>query len=70
MMGSILTAPFRFIAWLVQALFALTGRLLAVVVGLLLMTAGLVLTLTVIGAIIGIPLFIVGFSLTMKGIFG
>jgi hypothetical protein len=39
------------------------------VLGLVLMIAGLLLTLTGIGAIVGIPLMVVGFLLTVKSIF-
>jgi len=47
----------------------LTGRLVAVLLGLLLLIAGAILTVTVVGAILGIPLLVLGFLLVMRGLF-
>ena len=58
-------ALWKFIA----AIVGLTGRLLAVVLGLVLMILGVVLCVTIIGAIAGIPMIIVGFLLVLRGIF-
>lgn len=58
-------ALWKFIAGIV----ALTGRLVAVILGLALMLAGILVSLTVIGAIVGIPLAIVGFLLVLRGLF-
>ena len=60
-----LIALWRLLATIVE----LTGRFVAIVLGLVLMLAGFLVSLTIIGAIIGIPLFIVGLLLTLKGIF-
>jgi hypothetical protein len=61
--------PFWLIWRLVTGIFVLTGRLLAAVLGLVLMIAGVLVTLTVVGAIIGIPLIIFGFLLVIRGFF-
>jgi hypothetical protein len=61
--------PFWALWQLVIGIVALTGRLVAVILGLVLMIVGGVLTLTVIGALIGIPLLIVGFMLILRGLF-
>ncbi len=53
------------IAWVVR----LTGRLLAVLLGVLLLTLGVILSFTIIGAILGIPMVILGFLLVMRGLF-
>jgi hypothetical protein len=46
-----------------------TGRVLAVLSGFGLMVVGALLSLTVIGAIVGIPLAVVGFLLVIRGLF-
>ena len=60
-----LIALWRLLATIVE----MTGRFIAIVVGLVLMLVGALVSLTIIGAIVGIPLFIVGLLLTLKGIF-
>jgi hypothetical protein len=47
----------------------MTGRLVAVILGLLLMVAGGLLTATVVGAPLGIPLALFGFLLLLRGLF-
>ena len=61
--------PFWAIWRLVEIILQLTGRVLAVVLGLVLMVAGALVSLTVIGAIIGVPLFIIGLLLVFRGLF-
>jgi hypothetical protein len=41
----------------------------AVILGSVLMIAGILLSLTIIGALLGIPLFIVGILLVFRGLF-
>ena len=65
----ILFAPFIWVWQLVSFILGLTGRLLAVLLGFVLLALGLLVTLTVIGAIIGIPMLIVGFALIVRGLF-
>lgn len=61
--------PFMAIWNLVAFILRLTGRLGAIILGLVLMVVGVALTLTIIGAVVGIPLIILGFSLVMRGLF-
>jgi hypothetical protein len=58
-------ALWRLLAIIVE----LTGRFIAIVLGLVLMLAGFLVGLTIVGAIVGIPLFIIGFMLVVRGIF-
>jgi hypothetical protein len=61
--------PFWAVWRLVEIILKLTGRFLAVVLGLVLMIVGVLVSLTVIGAIIGVPLFIIGLMLVFRGLF-
>jgi hypothetical protein len=61
--------PFRAIWRLVAGVVALTGRLVAALLGLVLMIAGVLLSVTVIGAVVGVPLIIFGFLLILRGLF-
>jgi hypothetical protein len=61
--------PFVAIWKLLATIVEMTGRLLAMILGIVLMLVGVLISLTVIGAIIGIPLAIVGFLLFVRGIF-
>jgi hypothetical protein len=58
-------ALWRFVTWIV----VLAGRLVAVILGGVLMLIGFLLCLTIIGAIIGIPLAILGFLIALRGLF-
>lgn len=60
--------PFKMILSLVSSVVKLTGRLIAIVLGLVLMTVGFAATFTIIGGIVGIPLIIFGFLLLVKGV--
>ena len=68
MIGSILVAPVRLIFWLVRTIFSLTGRTLAIILGFAFIVVGLFLTLTIVGAIVGIPLILIGLGLIAKGL--
>jgi hypothetical protein len=61
--------PFAAIWKLLAVIVELTGRFLAMLLGILLMIVGVLISLTFIGAIVGIPLAIVGLLLFLKGIF-
>lgn len=65
----VLFVPFVLLWQLVTFILGLTGRLLAVVLGFVFLVVGFLITLTVIGAIIGIPMLIVGFALIVRGLF-
>jgi hypothetical protein len=61
--------PFWAIWRLVEFILILTGRLLAVVLGLVFMLVGFIISLTVIGALLGVPLFLFGLLLVFRGLF-
>ena len=61
--------PFAAIWKLLAVIVELTGRFVAMVLGLVLILVGVIVSLTVIGAIVGIPLAIVGLLLLLRGIF-
>jgi hypothetical protein len=61
--------PFWAIWKLVVGIVAATGRLVAIILGLVFLIVGAVLTATVIGAIVGIPLIIFGLMLLFRGFF-
>jgi hypothetical protein len=61
--------PFVALWKLIAGIVALTGRLVAVILGFVLLLAGILVSLTIVGAIVGIPLAIVGFLLILRGLF-
>ncbi len=63
-----LLRPFIWLWNFIAYIVTLTGRLVAVVLGLVFMLVGVLLTITVIGAIVGIPLFLIGVLLVVRGL--
>ena len=61
--------PFWALWKLVAGIVTATGRLVAVIVGLVFLIVGVVLTVTVVGAIVGIPFIIFGLLLMVRGLF-
>jgi hypothetical protein len=61
--------PFVAVWKLLETIIEMTGRLLAMILGIVLMLVGFLISLTIVGAIVGIPLAIVGFLLFIRGIF-
>lgn len=61
--------PVRFVWRVLTAILALTGRVIALLVGFALLLVGALLTITGIGAIVGIPFMGLGFLLIMRGLF-
>jgi hypothetical protein len=61
--------PFAAIWKLLAVIVEMTGRLVALILGIVLMLVGGLVSLTVVGAIVGIPLAIIGLLLFLKGIF-
>ncbi len=61
--------PFWFVWRLLALAVNVTGRVLAVVSGFCLMVLGAVLTFTVVGAIIGVPVAIIGLLLAIRGFY-
>jgi hypothetical protein len=60
--------PFAAIWNLVAWIVSLTGRMIAVILGLVFLIVGALLTITVIGAILGIPMIILGLLLVIRGL--
>lgn len=61
--------PIAFIWDLLTFVLTVTGRILALVLGLLLMFIGVAFTMTVAAALIGIPLVILGLLLMIRSVF-
>lgn len=61
--------PFWAIWKLVIGIVAATGRLVAVILGLVFLIVGVVLTVTIVGAILGVPFIIFGLLLMVRGLF-
>jgi hypothetical protein len=61
--------PFWAIWRLVVLIIEFTGRLVGAVLGLVLMIAGVILTVTVVGAIVGVPLIVFGLLLILRSLF-
>ena len=66
---SCLTWPFVTLWRLVTAILRITGRLVAIGLGVVLTIVGVVLSLTVVGATIGIPMLLLGIMLIGRGLF-
>lgn len=61
--------PFVALWRLVSGILIVTGRLVAVVLGLVFVLVGALLSATVVGAIIGVPLILFGGLLVVRGLF-
>jgi hypothetical protein len=68
-MMNILVWPFKLLWDVTAFILQAGGRLLAVVLGGVFMLAGVLVSLTIVGAIIGIPLALFGFALVLRGLF-
>ena len=64
-----LLSPLYALWRLVSFILSATGRLVCAVLGVVLMVVGVTLTLTVVGAPLGIPLAILGFLLLLRAFF-
>jgi hypothetical protein len=61
--------PFIAIWKLLSIIVEMTGRFVAMVLGIVLIIVGVVVSLTIIGAIVGVPLAIIGLLLFFRGMF-
>jgi hypothetical protein len=61
--------PFAAIWNLLAFILNITGRVLATILGVLLMIVGMILTMTVAAAPVGIPIAILGLLLLIRSIF-
>ena len=60
--------PFVALWNLIARIVSLTGRVVAITLGLVLMLVGVVVSLTIVGAVVGIPLFSFGALLVIRGL--
>ncbi len=61
--------PFAAIWKLLSVIVEMTGRFVAMVLGIVFIVVGVLVSLTIIGAIVGIPLAVIGLLLLLRGIF-
>jgi hypothetical protein len=61
--------PFWAVWRLLSFIVELIGRILAVVLGILLIAAGVTACLTIIGLIVSIPFIVLGILLVIRGLF-
>ena len=65
----LLLRPFYALWKLVTLILAITGRIICAVLGIAAMIVGVAISLSVVGAVIGIPLAAFGFLLTVRALF-
>jgi hypothetical protein len=61
--------PFAALWKLLSVIVEMTGRFVAMVLGIVFIVVGVLVSLTIIGAIVGIPLAVIGLLLLLRGIF-
>ena len=61
--------PFVAVWDLLALVLNITGRVMAVIFGVVLMVVGIALTMTVAGAPVGIPFAVLGFLLMIRSVF-
>jgi len=54
---------------LVTFILEMTGRFVAILLGFVLMAVGVLVSLTVVGAVVGIPVALFGLLLVFRGLF-
>jgi len=67
-LGSCLLWPFVAFFRLVAGILILGGRFLVMVLGMVFIFVGVLVSLTIVGAIVGIPLALVGLLLVFRGL--
>ncbi len=61
--------PFYAVWRIVTFVFELTGRIIAAIIGLALMVAGVTITISIVAAPIGVPIIAFGFLLLVRALF-
>jgi hypothetical protein len=61
--------PFVALWRLVTFILEMTGRFVAILLGLVLIAVGVLVSLTVVGAVVGVPLALFGLLLIFRGLF-
>ena len=67
-LGSCLLWPFAVLFRLIAGLLILGGRFLVMVLGMVFIFVGLLVSLTIVGAIVGVPLALVGVWMVFRGL--
>jgi hypothetical protein len=66
---SLLLWPFVALWRLITFILELTGRFVAIVLGMVLVILGVIISLTGIGAVVGVPMALFGLLLVARGLF-
>jgi hypothetical protein len=61
--------PFVALWRLLAVIVEMTGRFVAMVLGIVFIVVGVIVSLTIIGAIVGVPLAVIGLLLFLRGLF-
>lgn len=61
--------PFVFVWRLLATIVELTGRFVAMLIGIVFIVVGVIVSFTIVGAIVGIPLALIGLLLFLRGLF-
>ena len=61
--------PFVALWRLVTFILEMTGRFVAILLGIVLIAIGMLVSLTVLGAVVGVPLGLFGLLLIFRGLF-
>lgn len=61
--------PFVALWKLIAGIVEFTGRFVAMMLGIVFIVVGVIVSLTIVGAIVGIPLAIIGLLMFLRGIF-
>lgn len=69
LLKTVLLGPFRFLWWMASRVERATGILFTLIVGALLIGAGLVLNSTMIGFVLGVPMLVVGVFLVLRALY-
>ena len=65
---SVLLWPIVAILRLIEGIVVLGGRFLVMVLGMVFIFAGILISLTIVGAIVGIPLALIGLLMVFRGL--
>jgi hypothetical protein len=68
-MFRVLTWPLRMLWSLIGVIFLAAGKLLTLLIGLLLVVAGVLLACTLVGAFAGVPMILFGLLLIIRSLF-
>ncbi|MBI5670335.1 MAG: hypothetical protein HZC41_20270 [Chloroflexi bacterium] len=66
---AILLLPFKLVWSFTAFILQMVGRLIAIVLGLTLLLVGGLLIITIVGAPVGVPLALLGFTLLLRALF-